>query len=77
VTEPLSGGQFSRAVGTDPRQWAERFLEAYASAPIEETRTEADRIAWVAGWFRCAMDAAASNVDRAERQAGKSGHGVD
>ena len=56
MTEPLSGAQFQRLVGTDPEKWAAAFLDAYAQA--EGVRTDADRQAFVAQWFRDAMDAA-------------------
>lgn len=50
TTEPLSGAQFQRLVGTDPERWAAAFLGAYAQA--EGVRTDADRQAFVAQWFR-------------------------
>jgi hypothetical protein len=56
MTEPLSGAQFQREVGADPDKWAAAFLAAYAQA--EGVRTDADRLAFVAGWMRDAMDAA-------------------
>ena len=73
MIETLSGGQFAREVGVDPKRWATRFLAAYAAMPIEGVRTEEDRLAYVTAWFRCAMDAAASNVDRADLKA-EHGH---
>jgi hypothetical protein len=53
---PLSGAKFQREVGADPERWAAAFLAAYAKA--EGVRTDADRLAFVAGWMRDAMDAA-------------------
>ena len=54
--QPLSGAQFIRQVGADPEKWAARFLAAYTEA--EGLRTDADRIAFVASWFRDCMEAA-------------------
>jgi hypothetical protein len=56
LTEPLSGARFSRLVGHDPDKWAAAFLGAYAQS--DGVRTDADRQAFVAAWFRDAMDAA-------------------
>jgi hypothetical protein len=56
MTEPLSGARFQREVGADPDKWAAAFLAAYAQA--DGVRTDADRQAFVASWFRDAMDAA-------------------
>jgi hypothetical protein len=50
MTEPLSGARFQREVGADPEKWAAAFLAAYAKA--EGVRTDADRQAFVAAWFR-------------------------
>ena len=52
----LSGARFSRLVGHDPDKWAAAFLGAYAQS--DGVRTDADRQAFVAAWFRDAMDAA-------------------
>jgi hypothetical protein len=59
--EPLSGAQFARQVGTDPEKWAQRFLAVYAEA--EGVRADADRLAFVASWFRDAMEAAVKAAD--------------
>jgi hypothetical protein len=56
MSEPLSGAQFQREVGADPERWAAAFLAAYAQA--EGVRTDADRLAFVAAWFRDFGDAA-------------------
>jgi len=56
----MTGAQFQRTVGTDPTKWAERFLADYARA--EGLRTDADRQAYVTGWFRDAMDAAVAEA---------------
>jgi hypothetical protein len=56
MTEPLSGAQFQREVGADPEKWAAEFLAAYAQA--DGVRTDADRQAFVAAWFRDFGDAA-------------------
>ena len=52
-TTTLTGAQFRREVGADPERWAAAFLAAYAQA--EGVRTDADRLAFVAQWFRDAM----------------------
>jgi hypothetical protein len=49
-TTTLSGAEFQRHAGTDAQKWAEAFLAAYAQA--DGLHTDADRIAFVAGWFR-------------------------
>jgi hypothetical protein len=61
MTEPLSGARFQREVGADPDKWAAAFLAAYAQA--DGVRTDADRQAFVAGWFATAMDAAMRVVE--------------
>ena len=61
--QPLSGAQFARYVGVDPEKWAEQFLAAYAQA--DAVRTDADRQAFVAGWFRDAMREAAGKAEAA------------
>jgi hypothetical protein len=61
--QPMSGAQFRRHVGIDPERWAEQFLQAYAMA--DAVRTDADRQAFVAGWFRSAMQEAAGKAEAA------------
>ena len=61
-TTTLTGAQFRREVGADPEKWAAAFLAAYAKA--EGVRTDADRLAFVAGWMRDAMDAAVAQAVR-------------
>jgi hypothetical protein len=56
MTQPLSGARFQREVGADPEKWAAEFLAAYAKA--DGVRTDADRLAFVAAWFRDAMQVA-------------------
>jgi hypothetical protein len=65
VTEdqPMSGARFARYVGTDPERWASQFLLAYAQA--DAVRTDADRLAFVAGWFKDAMQEAAGKAEAA------------
>ena len=52
----MSGAQFQREVGADAEKWAARFMAA--ADAYEGTRSDADRLAFVASWFRDAMDAA-------------------
>ena len=59
-TTSMTGAQFRREVGADPEKWAAVFLAAYAKA--EGVRTDADRLAFVAQWFRDAMEAAAAHA---------------
>ncbi len=59
-TTKLTGAQFRRETGADPEMWAGAFLAAYAQA--EGVRTDADRLAFVTGWMRDAMDAAAAQA---------------
>ena len=54
--QPLSGAEFQREVAADPYKWAARFMAA--ADAYEGTRSDADRLAFVAGWFKDAMDAA-------------------
>lgn len=54
--QPLSGAQFARQAGVDPEKWAEHFIATYSDA--DGLRTDADRQAFVAAWFRDAMEAA-------------------
>jgi len=61
-TTTLTGAQFRREVGADPERWAAAFLAAYAQA--EGVRTDADRLAFVTGWMRDAMNAAVAQVVR-------------
>jgi hypothetical protein len=65
VTEdqPMSGAQFARYVGVDPERWAAQFLLAYAQA--DAVRTDADRLAFVTGWFKSAMQEAAGKAEAA------------
>ena len=60
---PMSGAQFARYVGVDPEKWAEQFLRAYAQ--VDAVRTDADRQAFVAGWFKSAMAEAAGKAEAA------------
>jgi hypothetical protein len=59
----MSGAQFRRHVGVDPERWAEQFLRAYAQA--DAVRTDADRLAFVTGWFKSAMQEAAGKAEAA------------
>ena len=61
--QPMSGAQFRRHVGLDPERWAQQFLAAYAQA--DAVRTDADRLAFVTGWFRGAMREAAGKAEAA------------
>ena len=61
--QPMSGAQFRRHVGLDPERWAQQFLAAYAMA--DAVRTDADRLAFVAGWFKDAMQEAAGKAEAA------------
>ena len=62
MTEPMSGAQFARQVGTDPEKWAEAFdresgrLSAETGGHWPHNREE--RIEFLARWFRDAMGAA-------------------
>ena len=56
--EAMSGADFQRAVGDDPHKWAEAFLEAACSVT---GKSKSERLAFVAGWFADAMDAARKN----------------
>ena len=56
LDDPMTGAQFARQVGIDPEKWAQRFVAVYAEA--DGVRTDADRLAFVASWFRDAMEAA-------------------
>ena len=49
-TTTMSGAEFQRHAGTNTEQWAGAFIAAYAQA--DGLHTDADRIAFVAGWFR-------------------------
>jgi hypothetical protein len=55
LDDPMTGAQFARQVGADPKKWAAEFLRAYTS---ESLRTDADRQAFVEAWCRDAMEAA-------------------
>jgi hypothetical protein len=62
-TTTLSGAEFQRHAGTDAQKWAGAFIAAYAQA--DGLHTDADRIAFVAGWFRDFADACvAEEVER-------------
>jgi hypothetical protein len=61
--QPMTGAEFRRHVGLDAERWAEQFLAAYAIA--DGINTPADRLAFVADWFRDAMKAAASTAEAA------------
>src|SRR4029077_9711 len=70
----LSGAEFQRAVGADPKKWAEAFMQAatsisgttpegdfqllHSSRLLNECHTREERVAWVAQWFRDAQEAA-------------------
>ena len=56
--EAMSGAEFQREVVTDPARWAEAFLEAAHSFT---GKNKGDRLAFVAGWFADAMEAARKN----------------
>jgi hypothetical protein len=57
VTEwPLSGAEFQREVAVDPEKWAKRLYDAMEGQG-EALRTEADRVAFLASWFRDFGDA--------------------
>jgi len=56
--EAMSGAEFQRAAGDDPDKWAEAFLEAAHSFT---GKNKGDRLAFVAGWFADAMEAARKN----------------
>ena len=56
--EALSGAEFQRVVGDDPDKWAEAFLEAACSFT---GKSKDERLAFVAGWFADAMEAARKN----------------
>ena len=62
--QPLSGAQFARQVGADPEKWAQNFLAVYHEN--EAIHTDADRLVFVAGWFRDAMEAAVKAAGRQE-----------
>lgn len=64
--QPMSGAEFRRHVGHDPEKWAQQFLAAYAMA--DAVRTDADRLAFVTGWFRDAMLAARRDRDAASSE---------
>jgi phage shock protein A len=57
-TTTMNGAQFRRHAGADPEMWAGAFLAAYAQAGADGVRTDADRLAFVAQWFRDAQEAA-------------------
>jgi hypothetical protein len=59
-TTTMTGAQFRRHAGTDPEKWSEAFLAEYARA--DGLRTDADRLAFVTGWFRDAQDAAVAEA---------------
>ena len=59
--QPMTGSEFRRHVGLDPERWAERFLHAYIHRP--GAMNEAERLAFVADWFRSAMKAAAATSE--------------
>jgi len=61
-TTTMNGAQFRRHTGTDPEMWAETFLAAYAQAGADGVRTDADRLAFVTGWFRDAQEAAVAEA---------------
>jgi hypothetical protein len=67
-TTTLSGAEFRRHVGTDPAKWAEAFLAA-VGGPAVGARSEAERVALVAQWFRDAMEAAVAEAVRHETAA--------
>ena len=49
----------------DPDAWAARFIAAYTVVDADASRSDAWRQAFVAGWFRSAMQAAASKAEAA------------
>jgi hypothetical protein len=54
----MSGAEFQRAVGVDPRKWAEAFTAVIDASLQGKALSDEDRIAFAEGWFRDAMDAA-------------------
>jgi hypothetical protein len=60
--QPMTGAEFRRHVGLDPERWAERFLLAFR-AGMPGLNSAADRQAFVADWFRSAMQAAAATSE--------------
>lgn len=51
----MSGGEFKHAVGVDPVQWAEAFIQR---EPDEQTIGPTERLMRLAMWFEDAMEAA-------------------
>ena len=62
--QPMTGAEFRRHVGLDPERWAEQFLLAFR-AGVPGLNSDAERQAFVADWFRSAMQAAASTAEDA------------
>ena len=54
--QPLSGAEFQREVAVDPEKWARRLYDAMEMQG-EALRSEADRVAFLAGWFGAFGDA--------------------
>ena len=55
--QPLSGAEFQREVGADADKWAKRLYDAMEMQG-EALRSEAERVAFLAGWLRDFGDAA-------------------
>jgi hypothetical protein len=59
---PMTGAQFRRYAGIDPERWAEQFLLAFR-AGVPGMNSAAERQAFVAAFFRDAMQAAAATAE--------------
>ena len=68
MTEPpdtttMSGAEFQRHVGTDAEKWAEACYAAMRAPSVYGDSLDGPgRIAFLAQWFRDAMDAAAARA---------------
>jgi len=54
----MSGGEFKHAVGCDPAQWAEAFLQREAEEAMGPLASRENRLANLTRWFADAMEAA-------------------
>ena len=54
--QPLSGAEFQREVAADAEKWAKRLYDAM-ELQGEALRSEAERVAFLAGWLRDFGDA--------------------
>jgi len=66
----MTGAQFRRYAGIDPERWAEQFLAAFR-AGMPGMNSPAERQAFVANWFRDAMQAAAATAEGAWMEVAK------